>query len=37
MKIKRKFKKTSDFFYPKLTIPNIWDMPNGFMTNWVTP
>ena len=21
----------------KLTIPDDWGMPNGFMTNWVTP
>ena len=24
-------------FFGEITIPNIWDMLNGFMTNWVTP
>ena len=37
MKNKRRFGKTWHFFYLKLTILNVWDMPNGFMTNWVTP
>ena len=26
-----------DIFQLKLTILDVWDMPNGFMTNWVTP
>ena len=30
------FGKTWDFFYLNLTILDVWDMPNGFMTNWVT-
>ena len=37
MKNKRGFGKSWHFFYFKLTILNVWDMPNGFMTNWVTP
>ena len=37
MKNKRGFGKTWHLFYLKLTIFNVWDMPNVFMTNWVTP
>ena len=38
MKNKRGFGTTWHFFFKlKLTILDIWDMPNGFMTNWVTP
>ena len=37
MKNQRRFGKTWHFFYLKLTILNVWDMPNGFMTNWITP
>ena len=37
MKNKRGFGKAWNFFYLKLTISNIWIMPTGFMTNWVTP
>ena len=29
--------KNLAFILSKLTTLNIWDMPNGFMTNWVTP
>ena len=25
------------FFYLKLTIFDVWDMPNGFIVDWVTP
>ena len=27
----------SAIFQLKLAILDVWDMPNGFMTNWVTP
>ena len=37
MKNKRGFGKTWNFFYLKPTILYVWDMSNGFMTNWVTP
>ena len=37
MKNKRKFGKTWNVFYLKLPILDVWDMPNDFMTNWVTP
>ena len=37
MKTKREFAKTWHFFYLKPTILDVWDMSNGFMTNWVTP
>ena len=36
MKNKWGFEKTWYFFGFKLTILDDWDMPNGFMTNWVT-
>ena len=29
--------KPGIFFNLKFTILNVWDMPNGLMTNWVTP
>ena len=25
------------FFYLKLTIFDVWDMPNGFIVDWITP
>ena len=37
MKNKGRFGKTWNFFYLKPTILDVWDMSNGFMTNWVTP
>ena len=37
MKNKRGFGKTWDFFYLKPPILDVWDMSNGFMSNWVTP
>ena len=37
MKNKRGFGKTSHFFYLKPTILDLWDMSNGFTTNWLTP
>ena len=37
MKNKRGFGKTCHFFPLKLLILDDWAMPNGFMTNWVTP
>ena len=37
MENKRGFAKTWHFFYLKPTILDVWDMSNGFMTNWVTP
>ena len=37
MKNKRVFGKGWNVFYLKLTILDVRDMPNGFMTNWVTP
>ena len=35
MKNKKGFGKTWHFFYLKLTILDVWDMLNSFMTNWV--
>ena len=35
MKNKMGFGKTG-IFYLKLTFLDVWDMPNGFITNWVT-
>ena len=37
MQNKRGFGKIWHFFYLKPTILDVWDMSNGFMTNWVTP
>ena len=38
MKNKKRFRKSWHFFfYLKLTILDVWDMLNGFMTNCVTP
>ena len=37
MKNERGFGKTHAFFQLKLTILDIWDMQNGFMTHWITP
>ena len=38
MKRKEGFEKTFFVFVLlKLTILDVWNMPNGFMTNWVTP
>ena len=37
MKTKKAFGKTWYFLYLKLTILDVWDMPNGFTTNWLTP
>ena len=37
MKNKRGFGKTWDLFQLKLTTLDDGDMPNGFMTDWVTP
>ena len=36
MKNKSGLGKTWHSFNLKLTIFNVWDMPNDFMTNWVT-
>ena len=36
MKNKKSVWKNLSFFSFKLTIPKVWNMPNGFMTNWVT-
>ena len=36
MKNKKSVWKNLSFFSFKLTIPEVWNMPNGFMTNWVT-
>ena len=36
MKNKRRLGKTWDFFQLKLTILDIWDISNSFMTNWAT-
>ena len=35
MKNKRRFGKTQVLFFLKLTVFNVWGMPNGFMTNYI--
>ena len=37
MKNKRGLGKTWHSFQLKVTILDVWDMPNGSMTDWVTP
>ena len=37
MKNKRRLGKTWHFFYFTLTVLDVWDITNGFMTNWATP
>ena len=35
-KIKRSLQRPSFFHYLELNILDVWEMSNGFMTNWVT-
>ena len=37
MKNKRGLKNFGIFFQLKATILDVWDISNGFMTNYVTP
>ena len=37
MKFKREVIKPWNSFYLKITILDVYDMPHGCMTNWVTP